>query len=394
MHQAGHTGPSRLTKESLYVTGGMTDRVRALLPDAGRKGAVWIAGIALLQTLFLLILGLPLHGAPHALCRWDCAWYEQIAGQGYSATPRQTPNDYAQAGWAFFPLYPLLLRAVASLTGTGLHVAGFVLNAALFPLLVLLSALWLRQRRGENSRNSLFCIVMLMLLPTTLWYHLPYTECLYGVLLLGCVMTMARGWTLSAAALAFALCLTRPTGLFCVIIAAAFYAFPPRPTVGRSDRQTRLIEGSLVILAGAAGLSLFIFFLDRLLGDGLAFAHVQAAWGHYFRPPPVWIWNGFQRPRTVPMSIAALLEIALIIWGFRIGWRMESTVLLATFLLAASNSMMSIHRIVLANPFASILLTQLACKTPPRWRPALIGLCLVTDVFLMNGWMHGKRFLA
>ncbi|NHO33377.1 hypothetical protein [Acetobacter fallax] len=355
---------------------------------------MWIIPLHLVLLLALFLMAWSSGGPANALCHWDCAWYEQIAVQGYSSTPRLTPNDFAQGSWAFFPLYPLLIRAVAGLTGSGAHAAGFALNGVLFPVLVLLAVLYMRDRTPVADKDRTFCVLMLMLLPTTLWYRLPYTECLYGVLLLGCVMAMSKRRTLLAALLACALCLTRPTGLFCVLIAAAFHVLALPSAACRSDRRDRLIEGVVIILAGATGLSLFIFFLDRLLGDGLAFAHVQAAWGHRLRLPVVWIWHGFKHSRTIPMSIAALAEIALIIWSFRIRWRMESVVLLVTFLLASSTSMMSIHRIVLANPFANMLLTLLACKTPPRWRPCLVVLCLVTDAFLMNGWMHGKRFLA
>jgi hypothetical protein len=233
-----------------------------------------------------------------------------------------------------------------------------------------------------------------MIVPTALWYRLPYTECLYGVLLLGCVMAMARGWTLGAALLAFALCLTRPTGLFCVMIAGAFHALAPCPAGGGSDRPTRLAEGAVIVLAGAVGLALFIFFLDGMVGDGLAFAHVQVAWGHQLRLPIMWIWKGFTRPKMIHQSIGALLEIALIVWGFRMRWRMESSLLLVTFLLACSTSIMSIERIVLANPFANMLLVLLACRTPPRWRPGLILLCLGLDALLAGSWLYGGRILG
>src|SRR6202011_4470518 len=42
-----------------------------------------------------------------AWIRWDARWYETIALHGYSFTER------AQSSVAFFPLYPLLMRAFA-----------------------------------------------------------------------------------------------------------------------------------------------------------------------------------------------------------------------------------------------------------------------------------------
>ncbi|WP_261375546.1 hypothetical protein [Gluconacetobacter diazotrophicus] len=375
------------------MTGDVIGRARAWWPGLWRDGAVWIVPLHVLLLLILAVQAWPQGGVANAMCHWDCAWYEQIARQGYDVPPRVGPADFGQAAWAFFPLYPLMLRGVMGATGLGAHGAGFAINAVLFPVLVLLAASYMRGRVGDGGADGLFRIVTFMVLPTGFWYRLPYTECLYGVLLLGCVMAMARGWTMGAALLACALCLMRPTGLFCVIIAGACHALAPCPD-GKADRPTRLVEGAVVVLAGAVGLALFIFFLDALVGDGLAFAHAQVAWGHQARLPILWIWKGFTHTRTLHLSIAALLEIALIAWGFRIGWRMESSLLLVTFLLACSTSVMSIHRIVLANPFANMLIVLLACRAPPSWRPRLILLCLGLDATLAEAWMHGGRFIG
>lgn len=346
--------------------------------------------------LALAILAWPLGGLAGGLCHWDCLWYEQIATRGYGVAPRTDAADLGQAAWAFFPLYPLLLRAVMGASGLGAHAAGVAINAALFPVLVALAAAYLRQRCGGDRADRAFRIAMLMVLPTGLWFRLPYTECLYAVLLLGCVMALARGWCLGAALLAAALCLTRPTGVICVLIAGLFHGLARTPIPGGAPaaRPVRLLEGTAVVAAGGTGLALYILFLDRMLGDGLAFAHVQAAWGHQWRLPVLWIWKGFTRGRWVHLAIAALLEIALIIWGFRIRWRMEAAIVLATFLLACSGSIMSIHRIVLANPFAMILLVRLACAAPPRWRRPLILLCLILDAALAENWLQGGHLLV
>ncbi|MBB2200775.1 hypothetical protein HLH28_04150 [Gluconacetobacter tumulisoli] len=358
------------------------------------------AGCVVLLNLLLLVLlavqAWPLGGLPHAVCHWDCAWYERIATHGYSPHPMTNPADFGQASWAFFPLYPLLVRAVMAATGLGADGAGLAINVALFPLLALLAAAYMRQKAGDA--DGLFRVALFVILPTGFWYRLPYTEGLYGVLLLSTAMAMARGWTMAAALLAAGLCLTRPTGLFCVAVIALFHMFAPQMAgpAGRTppDRLTRWVEGTVLVLAGAAGLALFIFFLDGLVGDGLAFGHVQAAWGHRFLTPVVWLYKGFTHRKTLDLAIAAVLEIALICWGFRIRWAMESTILLVTFLLASSTSLMSIHRIVLANPFADMLVALLACRLPPRWRPWLVLLCLGLDVVFANSWLHGKRFLG
>ncbi|WP_246379327.1 hypothetical protein [Gluconacetobacter johannae] len=367
------------------------------MPGSMARTAGCVALLHLSLLVLLAVQAWPLGGLPHAVCHWDCAWYERIAVGGYAPHPVTNPADFGQASWAFFPLYPLLVRAVMAATGMGADGAGFAINVALFPVLALLAAAYMRQK-DESGADGLFRVVLFVILPTGFWYRLPYTESLYGVLLLSTTMAMARGWTMAAALLAAGLCLTRPTGLFCIVTIALFHMFAPRlagPTERTPpDRLTRWVEGAVLVLAGAVGLALFIFFLDRLVGDGLAFGHVQVAWGHRFLTPVVWIYEGFTHRRTLDLAIAAIGEIALIWWGFRIRWVMESSILLVTFLLASSTGLVSIHRYVLANPFANMLIAILACRLPRRWRPWVVVLCLGLDVVFADSWLHGRRFLV
>jgi hypothetical protein len=112
-----------------------------------RDGVAWIVPLHLLLLLAFAVQAWPLGGVADAMCHWDCAWYEQIALHGYGGPPRATPADFGQASWAFFPLYPLLIRGVMGVTGLGPHGAGFAINAVLFPVLVLLAASYMRARR-------------------------------------------------------------------------------------------------------------------------------------------------------------------------------------------------------------------------------------------------------
>ena len=51
-----------------------------------------------------------------SLCQWDCGWYLGIVQHGYDAAPHLV-DGWWQANWAFFPLYPLLVRGLDALTG-------------------------------------------------------------------------------------------------------------------------------------------------------------------------------------------------------------------------------------------------------------------------------------
>ena len=60
---------------------------------------------------------------------WDGRWYREIVERGY---PRELPVDGSgtvqQNAWAFLPLYPMLVRAMVTLTGGSFAVVGSLLS--------------------------------------------------------------------------------------------------------------------------------------------------------------------------------------------------------------------------------------------------------------------------
>src|SRR5208337_511720 len=77
-------------------------------------GGVKVYGIS--QYIQLGILGIWSQG-------WDSGWYYLIAKNGYSTQL----NVYNQGNYAFFPLYPLLMRLLEYITGN-YYIAGMVIS--------------------------------------------------------------------------------------------------------------------------------------------------------------------------------------------------------------------------------------------------------------------------
>ena len=69
-------------------------------------------------------------GLAGVLANWDGQWYERIATQGYASLDEPHSANDAWT-WAFPPLFPLLVRAVMTLTGLGFPVAALALNLVL-----------------------------------------------------------------------------------------------------------------------------------------------------------------------------------------------------------------------------------------------------------------------
>ncbi len=62
---------------------------------------------------------------------WDTRWYEQIVLHGYPAQlPVDAVGDVGYNTWAFFPVFPAIVKALMSVTGLGFDVAGIVVATA------------------------------------------------------------------------------------------------------------------------------------------------------------------------------------------------------------------------------------------------------------------------
>ena len=106
------------------------------------------------------------------LARWDAVWYLSVADSGYEGA--DSPRT------AFFPLYPLLSRAVGELGGgsqAAVLLASFAVSlAALFVALALLHRLTALElgRRAAGPAVLLLCAF-----PASLFLGAPYSESLF-----------------------------------------------------------------------------------------------------------------------------------------------------------------------------------------------------------------------
>ena len=111
------------------------------------------------------------HNAIDATERQDAVWYLRLADEGWS------PND---ASAAFFPLYPLTVRAVAWVTpGDDLLAALLVSNLAFLGALLALFALTAEAFGDRVARRA---IVVAAIFPTAFFFLAPYTESLFLLL--------------------------------------------------------------------------------------------------------------------------------------------------------------------------------------------------------------------
>ena len=147
-------------------------------------------------------LGHGWHAIATSFERQDALWFLRIATTGYAA---------GDGSAAFFPLYPLLVRAVSWLLG-GHPLLGALLvsHIAFFGSLLVLYDLTTREFSEPVARRA---IVYIAIFPTAFFFFAPYSESLFLLLSL-VAFREARLGRWGGAALAGALAaLTRSLGI-------------------------------------------------------------------------------------------------------------------------------------------------------------------------------------
>ncbi|MEP7216811.1 MAG: glycosyltransferase family 39 protein, partial [Anaerolineaceae bacterium] len=222
-----------------------------------------------------------------------------IAANGYHALPIQG----AYLDWAFFPLYPLVVRFVSLLTFGDLAIAG-----VLVANLAALAGAWLLYRIGEprfGHRRALLAVVYLLIAPGAVAFGMAYTDSLFLLLALVAFGAAQRGrWWLMGSAYHLAT-LTRLPGIF--------LAIPLILVILASDKRSW--RAALPLVLGPAALGGFTFYLWRQFGVWFAYLQAQVAWNS---PPGVAPGGGIQpgvEPLVVLLTLTLILYIFLLVYA-------------------------------------------------------------------------------
>jgi hypothetical protein len=216
--------------------------------------------------------------------REDALWFLKIASRGYSSE---------DASAAFFPLYPIAIKVVATAVG-GHPLAGGLLvsSGAFLAALVVLYALTARELGGDVARRA---VVYAAVFPTSLFFYAPYSESLFFLLVLLTFWWARRGrWPAAAAAGALA-ALTRNLGVLLVIALAVEALLQAREEARAESGAWRLPVGRL-LWSGVpvVGTLSYLAYWGVRSGDWLAPLHKQANWQREFSSPLATFGHGTQ----------------------------------------------------------------------------------------------------
>jgi hypothetical protein len=211
---------------------------------------------------------LPDHPMLDGWARWDAAHYIAVARYGYGNPASPSPDG----GIGFFPLYPLLMRAIATMTGQsnsngGLAVIGIVLSTVLFlGSVAILADLAAAILPADDAR---FAVMLFAAAPFAFFYTAAYTESLFVLEVLGAIWLARREQWGRAAIVAAAASATRLVGL--AVIAGVIY--------GAWRQGVRLPRLVALAATGCAGFVAFMLYLWVKFDNATAYFDTQSRWG-------------------------------------------------------------------------------------------------------------------
>lgn len=209
--------------------------------------------------------------ANHVLGSWDGEWYRRVALHGYHFVPGE------QSDTAFFPLYPLLLRAV-HLVGPDLLLAGLIVSNVAFVVAVLAFAALTRELfDGDTARRA---AIWLCVFPLGFVFSMEYpTSLVFAGMALGMLAALRGHWLWAALAVGLA-SLARPEGAV-LVIPLAVLAWQQRDEAPRWRIAAALAAGPLAVAS-------FPVYLWYRIGNIHAWTDAQKEWGRSFHLLGIW----------------------------------------------------------------------------------------------------------
>jgi hypothetical protein len=302
----------------------------------------------------------------------DAWYYRQIAINGYEkASADGTPKHT----WAFFPLYPLLIRALGANGSSFSIIAVLTSNVAFLAALFAMAAAG--RALGATDDDVERAAWYLALFPTSYFFSLPMTESVFLLLSAGSMLAAVRQRWWAAGLLGALASATRFIGI-CLLPALLLLPFQ------RKQRPSRQQLWLLLVPTGIIG---FVCYLYARTGDPLAFIHAQTLWGRgtaaSLDSPLLQSGLMISKPWNFVAlnAVVALLMIAAgISFLVRRQWSYAAYALLSVAIPLSSGSLQSIARYALVD-FPLYYWLSSICRTTGRDRALTVLFVVVL------GWL-------
>jgi Mannosyltransferase (PIG-V) len=275
--------------------------------------AFWLTRPAVLVVGFVAVVTIGL--SPHATQttgdpldslanRFDAGWYAGIAAEGYDWQHRFD----RQQNIAFFPAYPMLVRAAGFVTGAfqpGIpydkRIARLAWTGTVIAAVAFFWACWYFSRLAREFLDPPRASAALLLLaayPFSVFYSAAYTESLFLLAALGAWYHFRHRQWVAAAIWGVLAGLTRPNGFFLSLplglIALGVRDACREPHSAVSESAPLWIRLT-VASAPVVGMLLYTTFLFSMTRVWFAWARMHGAWGRVLGSTPALpdhVWSG------------------------------------------------------------------------------------------------------
>jgi Gpi18-like mannosyltransferase len=223
------------------------------------------------------------------LAHWDSKWYDRIILNGYNGR-----------SWAFFPLYPMIVRMLSSFDTMPPQFVGTLFSTLLFIGFSLLLAYKMSQaEQSEIVPKSLLSWFLFVYSAASFVLHSHHTESLFLLLsFLAFWFAYERNFLL--ASIFAGLCwLTRHQGLF-VTVCVALLSVNVHYERGHYKKAALYFVGSMLISSGF----FFLYPLYQYMQEGNPFLFIEAQrhWSHATSLDSIFNTFWFGNPEQIKYS--------------------------------------------------------------------------------------------
>lgn len=312
--------------------------------------------------------------------RWDSSWYGSIVNHGYYLRPGLQSNT------TFFPLYPLLWKAVMTITGFSNYLSAMLVSNSL-----ALGGFLLFYRWGEikwNKKTAKLALIALAVFPTSFFLISVYSESTLFILVSLTFLLAERGdfkWAALAALLAG---VARPVGIFLWPILIWFWWSKSKgKNISKSDLFTLLVLPPL-------GLLFFSLYMWQQVGTPWVWLQEQGSYGRSIESPIkllyAYIINIFKLEKFWVLHFfemtALLFAVVCLPKLKKIHPAYAFFVILNLLPSLFSNTLMSLHRFIL--PIIPLFIVVAHRKRVLYYSYLLI--CCTLLIFCVNQFINNK----
>lgn len=326
------------------------------------------------------------------IANWDGQWYRTIVEHGYPHHLPTLGGTVEVNQWAFYPLYPSLVRLVM---WTGLPYAAAASTVSIVFGAAAMTLLYRMLGPMLGGFGASMTVLALCVAPAAVVWQAGYTESVALFLVLAALWALRsrRYGALLAAGLALAL--TRPIVLPLAAVAAAHWIVRWRRRGSDPFPPAEAMRSALVIVAMAASFFLWPAVAAVTTGRADAYFATQRAWLSTTPGWPTWLTglvggSDLALTLVVAAGFAALLVVLLRkparLWGFELrAW----AGLYPLYILGSTRPATSIFRYALLAvvpwwPFPEIG----AHVTGRRDRLALVALVTLLGIVSQVVWLR------